>query len=261
MPTGRVRIDNLTLRHDGDAGRSDALTGCSLTLAPGSFTALVGPSGCGKSSLVSAIAGFLAPVDGRITLDGRRITGPSPEVGVIFQQYALFPWFTALNNVRYGLRQFALPRREERERAQAALAEVGLEADADKYPEQLSGGMQQRVAIARTFATDPRVLLMDEPFGALDAQTRAQMQDLLLDVWHKHRATVLLVTHDVDEALRLADDVHVMSRGPGRLIRHYALSQPRPRTLSHSGDALLQVRDEIFALLRQQTDRPADLST
>lgn len=172
---------------------------------------------------------------------------------MIFQQYALFPWFTALNNVRYGLKQFGLSKREEMDRARAALAEVGLEAHADKYPQQLSGGMKQRVAIARTFAVEPKVLLMDEPFGALDAQTRLVMHDLLLGIWRKHKATVLFVTHDVDEALLLADHVQVMSHAPGRLMRHYHMTQERPRALSRSGNELLEIRDEILGLLHPKT--------
>ena len=226
QPKGRVEIDDVVIRFTGKQGRVTALERTSHALEPGTFTALIGPSGCGKSTLMNAIAGFVTPAEGAIRLDGRAITGPSPEVGVIFQQYALFPWFTALNNVRYGLKQFGFSKREEMDRARAALAEVGLEAHADKYPQQLSGGMKQRVAIARTFAVEPKVLLMDEPFGALDAQTRLVMHDLLLGIWRKHKATVLFVTHDVDEALLLADHVQVMSHAPGRLIRLAARPAP-----------------------------------
>ncbi len=248
--TGRVDIEDLVIRFRGKQGEVTALDRTRLTLEPGTFTALIGPSGCGKSTLMNAIAGFVDPAEGRITLDGRTITGPSPEVGVIFQQYALFPWFNALGNVRFGLKQFGLGKAEEIERAHAALEEVGLAQHAGKYPQELSGGMKQRVAIARTFAVGPKVLLMDEPFGALDAQTRLVMHDLLLGVWRKHRATVLFVTHDVDEALLLADDVRVMSQAPGQLIRHYPMKEERPRSLARSGSQLLQVREEILGLLR-----------
>lgn len=251
--TGRVEIDNVVIRFRGRQGDVTALSRTSHVLEPGTFTSLIGPSGCGKSTLMNAIAGFVRPAEGQVRLDGRAITGPSPEVGVIFQQYALFPWFTALGNVRYGLKQFRLSRREEIDRARAALAEVGLEAHADKYPQQLSGGMKQRVAIARTFAVGPKVLLMDEPFGALDAQTRLVMHDLLLSIWRKHRATVLFVTHDVDEALLLSDHVQVMSQAPGRLIRHYPLTQARPRSFSQPGSDLLQIREEILGLLHPRT--------
>lgn len=254
---GRVEISDLMIRFDGRGGPVTALDTTSLTLEPGTFTALIGPSGCGKSTLMNAIAGFVAPAEGTVTLDGRAIAGPSREVGVIFQQYALFPWFTALGNVRFGLKQFGLSRREEIDRARAALDEVGLGPHAQKYPQQLSGGMKQRVAVARTFATGPKVLLMDEPFGALDAQTRIAMHGLLMDVWQKHRATVLFVTHDVDEALLLADDVHVMSQAPGRLIRHYPLTQPRPRAFNRSGTELLDIREDILGLLRPGSELAA----
>ena len=257
---GRVEIDDVVIRFRGRQGLVTALERTRHVLEPGTFTALIGPSGCGKSTLMNAIAGFVTPAEGSVRLDGRTIAGPSPEVGVIFQQYALFPWFTALNNVRFGLKQFGLPRGEEIDRARAALAEVGLSAHEDKYPQQLSGGMKQRVAIARTFAVEPKVLLMDEPFGALDAQTRLVMHDLLLGIWRKHKATVLFVTHDVDEALLLADHVQVMSQAPGRLIRRYDLTQPRPRALSRSGNELLQIREEILALLHPKTTHADPLS-
>ena len=251
---GRVEFRAVEIAFDGRRGPTPAVTRTTLTLEPGTFTAIIGPSGCGKSTLLNAAAGFIAPAHGEILVDGAPVRGPDPEVGVIFQQYALFPWFTALNNVRYGLKQFGLPQREEIDRARAALAEVGLEAHADKYPQQLSGGMKQRVAIARTFAVGPKVLLMDEPFGALDAQTRLVMHELLLNIWRKHRATVLFVTHDVDEALLLSDHVQVMSQAPGRLIRHYHLTQQRPRAFSRSGSDLLEIRDEILDLLHPKTD-------
>lgn len=258
MSGGRVDVQNTVIRFKGRQGEVTALDRTDLVLEPETFTALIGPSGCGKSTLMNAIAGFVDPAEGRIDIDGRRVAGPSPEVGVIFQQYALFPWFTALGNVRFGLKQFGLSRREELDRARAALDEVGLGQHADKYPQYLSGGMKQRVAIARTFAVGPKVLLMDEPFGALDAQTRLVMHDLLLGVWRKHRATVLLVTHDVDEALLLADHVRVMSQAPGRLIRHYEITQARPRKFSTAGSGLLTIREEILGLLRPK-DTLADL--
>jgi len=251
---GRVGIEDVVIRFKGKHEETVALDRTTLTLEPGTFTALIGPSGCGKSTLMNAIAGFVAPSEGRLTLDGAAITGPSNDVGVIFQQYALFPWFTALGNVRFGLKQLRLSRSDEIARARAALDEVGLTEHADKYPQQLSGGMKQRVAIARTFVVGPKVLLMDEPFGALDAQTRLSMHSLLLDVWQKHGATVLFVTHDVDEALLLADDVRVMSQAPGRMIRHFALTQSRPRAFNRSGTALLDIREEILGLLRPKED-------
>ena len=246
---GAVRARGLAIRFDGRDGPVTALASTDLDLEPGTFTALIGPSGCGKSTLMNAIAGFVPAAQGSLTLDGEAIDGPSAKVGVIFQQYALFPWFTALGNVRFALKRLKLSRAEETERAMGALSEVGLTAHATKFPQALSGGMKQRVAIARTFAYGPGVLLMDEPFGALDAQTRLTMHDLLIGVWKKHRATVLFVTHDVDEALLLADRVHVMSQAPGSLICRYDLGQPRPRSLRASPE-LLDIREEILGLLR-----------
>ncbi|WP_422073226.1 ABC transporter ATP-binding protein [Tranquillimonas rosea] len=247
---GHVRVEDVEIRFKGKEGPVTALAPTTLDLAPETFTALIGPSGCGKSTLMNAIGGFVEPSAGRITLDGVPLDGPPEQIGVIFQQYALFPWFTALDNVRFGLKRFRLPKAEEIDRARGALEEVGLLSHADKYPQELSGGMKQRVAIARTFAFGPKVLLMDEPFGALDAQTRIVMHELLLGVWQKHRATVLFVTHDVDEALLLADDVRVMSAAPGQLIRHHALTEPRPRALGRAGSDMLAIREEIMTLLR-----------
>jgi NitT/TauT family transport system ATP-binding protein len=221
---GHVDVAGVSITYRGGRGApTTALQTTSIALPPSSFTALIGPSGCGKSTLMNAIGGFVTVAGGRITIDGASVNGPNPEVGVIFQQYALFPWFTAIGNVKYALKRFGLPKGELETRALQALAEVGLHKQARKYPGQLSGGMKQRVAIARTLSLAPKVLLMDEPFGALDAQTKLVMHDLLLTVWRKHRPTVLFVTHDVDEALLLADTVHVMSAGPGRIIRTYTI--------------------------------------
>jgi NitT/TauT family transport system ATP-binding protein len=248
---GMVDVDGVSIAYGGRRGVSAvALERTSLTLAPSSFTALIGPSGCGKSTLLNAVAGFVAPASGAIRIDGAAVSGPSPEVGVIFQQYALFPWFTAMGNVKFALKRFGLRGDELRSRALQALAEVGLDKQAHKYPGQLSGGMKQRVAIARTLALEPKVLLMDEPFGALDAQTRLAMHELLLAVWQKHRPTVLFVTHDVDEALVLADQVHVMSAAPGRIVRSYAIPAKRPRQVEKRGPDLLAIRAEILSLLK-----------
>jgi NitT/TauT family transport system ATP-binding protein len=248
---GRVDIDNVSIVYGNRRGSgATALQPTSISLAPSSFTALIGPSGCGKSTLLNAVGGFLQPATGAIRIDGVEVSGPSPEVGVIFQQYALFPWFTAIGNVKFALRRFDLARGELEKRALQALAEVGLQKQAHKFPGQLSGGMKQRVAIARTLSLEPKVLLMDEPFGALDAQTRLSMHELLLAVWEKHRPTVLFVTHDVDEALLLADSVHVMSTAPGRIVRSYAIEMRRPRKVETLGPDLLALRAEILGLLK-----------
>lgn len=249
---GRVEIENVSItfgakRHN----KVIAVQGADLTMEPGSFTALIGPSGCGKSTILNAVAGFVPYSEGRITIDGDPVTGINPEVGIVFQQYALFPWFTALGNVEFALKRLNLDKRERRDRAMAALKEVGLDDRAKTYPGQLSGGMKQRVALARTFVSAPKVLLMDEPFGALDAQTRIAMHELLLGIWDAHRTTVLFVTHDVDEALILSDYAHVMSSGPGRIIESIVVDSPRPRKVDEMTEDFLTNRNHIIKLLRR----------
>ena len=247
---GRVNIGAVSIVFGKNTDQTVALTTTDLTLDPGTFTALIGPSGCGKSTLLNAVAGFIEPTDGKIFVDSRRVLGPHPSVGVIFQSFALFPWFTARGNVEFALKRFGLEREERRKRAIAALQEVELVDHARKFPGQLSGGMKQRVAIARTLAADPDVLLMDEPFGALDAQTRLRMHELLTDIWMKRRKTVLFVTHDVDEALRLADVVYVMSAGPGRIIEKVPVELERPRPIDRMGDDFLALRSILIGMLR-----------
>jgi NitT/TauT family transport system ATP-binding protein len=247
---GRVAIAaaEVTFRQKG---RSVAALGpVSIELAPGSFTSVIGPSGCGKSTLLNALAGFTPLTAGRIDVDGEMVAQPSPRVGVMFQQYALFPWFTAAGNVEFALKRFGMARAERRRAAIAALAEVGLADKADHYPAQLSGGMRQRVALARTLAGRPGVLLMDEPFGALDAQTRLSMQELLLRVWEAHRTTVLFITHDIDEALVLSDRVLVMSAAPGRIIDEIAVTSPRPRSVEAIDATFIANRARMLRLLR-----------
>jgi NitT/TauT family transport system ATP-binding protein len=227
-----------------------ALAPFDCELQPGSFTSVIGPSGCGKSTLLNAIAGFQPLSDGSIRVDGKPVLVPTPRVGVMFQQYALFPWFSALGNVEFALKRFGLPRSQRQDAAMAALQEVGLADRATLYPAQLSGGMRQRVALARTLAARPDVLLMDEPFGALDAQTRMAMQELLLRVWESHRTTVLFVTHDIDEALVLSDRVLVMSTAPGRLVDDLTLTQARPRSIDMVDASFLDHRARVLRLLR-----------
>lgn len=248
--TGRVEIRKLKVTYRSAAGAGVALDDADLDLEPGSFVSLIGPSGCGKSSLLNALGGFIVPSAGSIRVDGKLVDRPTPDVGVIFQQYALFPWFSALGNVMFALKRFGLAESELQDRAMEALREVGLAQHAKKYPGQLSGGMKQRVAVARTLASKPKVLLMDEPFGALDAQTRLSMHELLLRVWEQHRITVLFVTHDVDEALLLSDLVHVMSFAPGRIIRTIEVPTPRPRTVSNVDPDVLSRRAEILRYLK-----------
>lgn len=249
---GRIDIANASIEFKSPGGGTvQALAPTDLVIDAGSFVSLIGPSGCGKSTLLNAVAGFVECATGTIALDGEEVAGINPEVGVVFQQYALFPWFSALGNVEFSLKRFAISKSERRDRAMAALKEVGLEGRERSFPGQLSGGMRQRVALARTFVSEPKVLLMDEPFGALDAQTRIVMHDILLRVWEAHRATVLFVTHDVDEALILSDRAHIMSAGPGRIIETIEVGTDRPRHVDKVTEEFMINRNRIIGLLRK----------
>ena len=231
--------------------KTAALGPIDLILEPGEFAAIVGPSGCGKSTLLNIVAGFVAPSSGGVVIDKEDVTAPHPDIGVIFQQFALFPWFSALGNVEFPLKRFRMSRAQRRERALAALDDVGLAQHASKYPGHLSGGMKQRVAIARTLVSNPKVLLMDEPFGSLDAQTRLSMHELLLRLWEARRQTVLFITHDVDEALLLSDVVYVMSAAPGQIIERMAVDFPRPRSIERVDPSFASKRGRLIELLRQ----------
>ena len=213
------------------AGRKShlALSDISLSIADGAFVSILGPSGCGKSTLLYIVGGFVRPTGGKVTMRDKPITGPGPDRGPVFQEFALFPWKTVLGNVTYGLRQQGVARAEAEARGRRLLEMVGLKGFEGFYPKELSGGMKQRVAIARTLAYNPAVLLMDEPFGALDAHTRTRLQNDLLDIWERHRKTVLFVTHAVDEAVFLSDKVVVMTRSPGRIKAVIDIDLPRPR--------------------------------
>jgi len=214
----QIVIDRVTHTYRPAHGRTVlALSDVSLEVQPREFLALLGPSGCGKSTLLYLVGGFLPIEAGRIAVEGKPVSAPGPDRGIVFQHFALFPWKTVRANVLYGLERQRLPRAERARRAQAFIDLVGLSGFEDSYPSQLSGGMKQRTAIARTLAFDPSILLMDEPFGALDAQTRALMQTELLGIWQRTPKTVIFVTHDVQEAVYLADRVAVMSARPGRI--------------------------------------------
>lgn len=251
---GRIDIASVSVVFGKVPDQTVALEPTDLILQPGTFTALIGPSGCGKSTLLNAVAGFVTPTEGCVLVGKRLVERPHPSVGVVFQNFALFPWFTARGNVMFALKGVAMPRQDREKQAMEALKEVGLAEHAKKFPGQLSGGMKQRVAIARTLSADPDVLLMDEPFGALDAQTRLRMQELLMDLWSRRKTTVLFVTHDVDEALRLADVVYVMSPAPGRIIRKVPVDLSRPRPVDRMGDDFLQLRAELMGLLHHSND-------
>ncbi|OZI18743.1 sulfonate ABC transporter ATP-binding protein [Bordetella genomosp. 9] len=213
----------------GDA-QTEAVRDVSLTVAPHEFVSLIGPSGCGKSTLLSIVAGFTQPTRGTATLDGVRIRKPGAERGVVFQQYSLFPWLRVRQNVEFGLKMAGVHRSRREATARTLLGLAGLLAFENHYPDQLSGGMKQRIGIVRALAANPRVLLMDEPFGALDTQTRTVMQEILTNMWQRFRLSVLFITHDIEEAVFLSDRIYVMTARPGRIKAEIAVLLPRPRT-------------------------------
>ena len=254
---GRVDIQHLDIEFGQGASRFKAVSDVSLAACTGEFICLLGPSGCGKSTVLGALAGHIVPSGGRLLLDGEAINGPHPDRGLVFQQHTLFPWKSVLDNVAFGLKMQGVPGPERTWRARELIELVGLKGFERHYPSQLSGGMQQRVEIARMLINQPRVLLMDEPFGALDAQTRLKMQQLLLDVWARIRTTVLFVTHDIDEALFLADRILVMSARPGRIIDDIRVPFDRPRdarlTTTHSFNTL---KRRCLELLHPDSGQP-----
>lgn len=226
----KVKIDNVKRIFNTRNGEMIALNGVSLDIMENEFICVVGPSGCGKSTLLNIIAGLLEPSSGKVYCDGKEVVGTGTERGVVFQQYALFPWMTVKKNVMFGLNLQGIKGKEAEEIAMKYIKMVQLEDFVNHYPKELSGGMKQRVAIARAYAVNPSILLMDEPFGALDAQTRTQLQSELLETWEKERKTCFFITHDVDEAIILAQKVIIMSARPGRIKEIVDINIPYPRT-------------------------------
>ncbi|MGE4424613.1 MAG: ABC transporter ATP-binding protein [Pseudodesulfovibrio sp.] len=224
-----LSIDNLGKVFDSNKGEVTALKDINLTVDRGELAVIVGPSGCGKSTLLNIVAGLEGASSGAAVLEGEPITGPGADRGMVFQSYTLFPWLTVRKNVEFGLRLKGVPPAERAEIARKYINLVGLGEFENALPKELSGGMKQRVAIARVLANKPVMLLMDEPFGALDAQTRLLLQELLLDVWRKESSTILFITHDIDEAILLADNVYIMSRRPGRIKARVPVDIARPR--------------------------------
>jgi NitT/TauT family transport system ATP-binding protein len=229
VSAGRIEIEHLSVALGNGAQAFEAVQDISFSVAPGEFVCLLGPSGCGKSTLLGALAGHIAATRGRFAVDGKPVVGPGPDRGIVFQHHTLFPWKRVVDNVAFGPKMRGVSVAERRAQAREMLELVGLQSFADHYPAQLSGGMQQRVEIARVLINHPRLLLMDEPFGALDAQTRRMMQELLLDIWTRVRTTVVFITHDIDEALFLGDRILVMSPRPGRIIETIRVPFARPR--------------------------------
>ncbi|MBI5719411.1 MAG: ABC transporter ATP-binding protein [Burkholderiales bacterium] len=260
MP-GILSIRGVERRFASATGSTLALQATDLDVAENDFITILGPSGCGKSTLLRIVAGLDTQTAGEVLLDGRRITAPGADRGMVFQSYTLFPWLSVLDNVCFGLAERGLPREHQLAIARGFLAKVGLKGFEHHYPRQLSGGMQQRTAIARALANDPRMLLMDEPFGALDHQTRELMQELLLGIWEEQKKTVLFVTHDIDEAVFMGSRVVVMSARPGRIKldrvvplahpRHYSVKTSREFT-ELKAELTEQVRVEVRAAQEAQ---------
>lgn len=253
---GRIDAQGVSIRLGQGAQAFEAVHALDFAVEPGEFVCILGPSGCGKSTLLGALAGHLVPSAGRLHVDGRTVDGPSPERGMVFQHHTLLPWRSVLDNVAFGLKMQGQRRAQCHLRALEMLQLVGLADFAERWPKQLSGGMQQRAEIARVLINRPRLLLMDEPFGALDAQTRARMQELLLDIWTQIRTTVVFVTHDIDEALFLADRILVMSPRPGRFIEDLRLDFARPRNASLlTTQAFTHLKRHCLDLLRHEEGR------
>lgn len=228
--------------YPGKTGPVEALRGIDFLCEAGSFVCLLGRSGCGKSTLLQLMAGLEKPSSGQIAVAGRELDGPSPEAAIVFQDHGLFPWMTVQKNVEFNMKARGVPVGQRRDRARKFIEMTGLTGFGDRYPHELSGGMRQRVGIARALTTDPKALLMDEPFGALDAQTRGRLQDELLQIWETQRTTVLFVTHSIDEALLLADRILVFTPRPGKIAADIKVDLPRPRT---------QQSDDFSALARE----------
>ena len=254
----RLRVEQVCLRYSTPDGQTfTALENVSLSVPDQQFAVLVGPSGCGKSSLLYLTAGLAEPTSGSICVGGKRVEGPGADRGMVFQSYTLFPWLSVRQNIEFGLKRKGMVSAEREEIVDFYLNEVGLTQFADRYPKQLSGGMMQRVAIARALANDPQILLMDEPFGALDSQTRMQMQQLLLRVWEHSKKTVVFVTHDIDEAILLGDRVYVMGARPGRIKREMEVPMPRPRDMDMVMERqFIEMKREILGLLHNELDEP-----
>ncbi len=251
VTTPVLRVSGLTKRYSSDG--PEAVSDVTFDVATGELFAVVGPSGCGKTTLLRLLCGLIPPTDGTVLLDGRPVLRPPAELALVFQDYSrsLFPWLTVIRNVMFPLHGTGMTRAERVARAEAMLEELGLQGAARKHPWQLSGGMQQRVALARALVSHPKVLLLDEPFASVDALTRVELQDVLLRIQSDHRITMLHVTHDVDEAAYLADEVLVLSPAPGRLIGliEVGLSRPREQTATRSSQRFLEIRKRIHDLL------------
>ncbi|EMA25181.1 ABC transporter ATP-binding protein [Haloarcula argentinensis] len=227
-----ITIDGVSKQYEGEGGTTTALREISLSVSSGEFVTVLGPSGCGKTTLLRLVSGLESPTDGDITVAGKLVQGPDPNRGTVFQAYHLFPWLTVRENVAFGLVEQGVPDAERQDRVQEMLEVIGLSNFADAYPKELSGGMKQRVGLARALAVDPDILLMDEPFGSVDMQTRRQLQHELIHIWRDTDKTVLFVTHDIEEAVALSDRIVVMSGTPGCVQATVSVAESRPRNRS-----------------------------
>jgi len=249
-----IVVEGVTKRYLTSSGPVEALHDVSLTVEEGAFCTLIGPSGCGKSTLLGMLGGLVAPDQGRLLVDGRPVTGPDPRrVATVFQEAGLFPWRTTLQNVEFGLELQGVAAERRRKTATDLLGPLGLAGFAEKYPRELSGGMKQRVAIGRALALDAKILLMDEPFGALDEQTRVLMGEWLLDIWRRTRKTVIFVTHSLHEALFLSTRVAVMTARPGRIKATLDLTMEYPRSMESS--EMVTLRAKLWSEIREESLR------
>ncbi len=248
----KIKIEALNVQKifSSNEGNLTALDKLNLKIRENEFTVIVGPSGCGKSTFLYLVAGFEKPTSGKILLDGEEVKKPGPDRGFVFQEFALYPWKTVLGNVTFGLEIQGIKKKKAKEVAMKYIEMVGLKGFENKYPNTLSGGMKQRVAIARALAYDPKVLLMDEPFGSLDAQTRKLMQQELIKIWRNWRKTVVFVTHSVIEAVYLADRILVMTARPGKIKKEIKVNLQRPR--NYTGEEFLEIRKKVLEYLEEE---------
>ncbi|MGE4110266.1 MAG: ABC transporter ATP-binding protein [Burkholderiales bacterium] len=254
LSRGAINISDLGVVFSAGGNVVEAVSSVTMDVKPGEFVSLIGPSGCGKSTLLNIVAGFVRPTSGNALVDGAAIRGPGSDRGVVFQQYSLFPWLSVRKNVEFGLKMKGVPAAQRVPQARTLLGLAGLLAFENHYPDQLSGGMKQRVGIVRALATSPQVLLMDEPFGALDAQTRVVMQEILTNMWQQFRISVLFVTHDIEESIFLSDKIYVMTARPGRIKAEIRVPLPRPRTPEMTyTPAFVGLVQQLKALIREES--------